>query len=160
GKATVDFGGFEVANALALRPNGDIVLAGHASSPTTSNNFAVAELDANGAPVAFRTTVADIGGNDDAEAVALQPDGKIVVAGYTSQAAGFDFAIARINTNGVFDTSFGTGGKTRVDFGGDDLAFGVALQKDGKIVVAGSTSKGAVKDDLAVARLNANGSPD
>src|SRR5438093_8754306 len=79
------------------------------------------------------------GDTDEAFAVALQTDGKIVVAGEAK--TGYsreDFALARYNTNGTLDTTFGTGGKVTTDFAGHtDQAFAVALQTDGKIVVAG-----------------------
>jgi uncharacterized delta-60 repeat protein len=100
-------------------------------------------------------------GWDQANALALQPDGKIVVAGSTVQGDSGDFAIARYNPNGSPDTSFGTGGKVTTDFGKSDFAYGVALQADGKIVAVGTTADvltGA--SDFALARYNANGSLD
>src|SRR5438309_41582 len=89
-------------------------------------------------------TVADFGDSDVANAVALQPDGKIVVAGYTTAGTGgtHDFALARINPDGFFDTTFGAGGKSLADFGGGDEAKAVALQPDGKIIVTGYTTAG------------------
>ena len=61
--------------------------------------------------------------------------------------AGFDFAVARYNTDGSLDVNFGTGGLVTTNFGGIDFGSAVALQKDGKIVVAGRSS-----GDFAVAR--------
>ncbi len=101
--------------------------------------------------------VIDFGGSDGAWAIAAQPDRKIVLAGETSAGASpNDFAVVRLNENGSPDTSFGTGGKTTIDFGGDDRAFAVALQPDGKIVVAGQSGSTA----MAVTRLNPDGSLD
>src|SRR2546421_6378345 len=80
----------------------------------------------------------DFGGNEVAYAMALQSDGKIVVAGLPT--------LARYNTNGRLDTSFGAGGKVT-----DFQATAVAIQLDGKLVVGGS--------DL-VARYNTNGTLD
>jgi len=84
--------------------------------------------------------------------VALQSDGRIVVAGQT----GNDFALARYNTDGSLDGTFGAGGKVSTDFtGGLDSGRGVAVQSDGRIVVAGYTTL-----DFALARYNANGALD
>src|SRR5262245_60820528 len=71
-------------------------------------------------------------------AVALQTDGKIIVVGTTDQGgSGTNFAVARYNANGTLDTSFSGDGKTATDFdGGSDEATGVAIQANGKIVVA------------------------
>ena len=98
----------------------------------------------------------DFGGSsaygDYAKSVALQPDGKIVVAGNFHLGGGLgDFALARYNPDGSLDTGFGSAGKVTTDFGGIDDAFSVALQPDGKIVVAGR-SYVAGDDNFAVAR--------
>jgi uncharacterized delta-60 repeat protein len=96
--------------------------------------------------------------------VAIQPDGKIVLAGWIEQGGGnIDFLVARLNPNGSFDQGFGSGGIKTVDFPGkgptSDTASGVALQPDGKIVVAG-TSTYTVNTSVAIARLEPNGDPD
>lgn len=73
--------------------------------------------------------------------VAIQADGKIVVAGAASQ----DFALARYNTGGSLDITFGTGGLVTTDFASNsDEVFAVAVQVDGKIVAAGSAMIGGV----------------
>jgi uncharacterized delta-60 repeat protein len=95
--------------------------------------------------------VSGFGGGYRAD-VALQADGKIVVAG----AAGSDFALARFNPDGSFDRTFSDDGHQTTDFGGAiDAANAVAVQSDGKIIAAGG-SGGA----FAIARYNADGSPD
>ena len=110
----------------------------------------------------------DIGGGlgDHGRAVAIQADGKIVVAGFSEFSTGdFDFAVTRLLPNGSLDSSFGFGGKATVAFdyaGGDnsDFAFDVAVQPDGKIVVAGQASyglPGISASSFAVARLLPNG---
>ena len=74
--------------------------------------------------------------------MALQPDGKVIVAGISFagiSAEGGDFAVARYNTNGTLDTSFGVGGKVTTDFGLTETASSVVVQSDGKIIVAGGT---------------------
>ena len=95
------------------------------------------------------------GGVDAAHAVLVQPDGRIVVAGGGGAAASV-FCVARMRSNGTLDPTFGPGGKRRIAFGGDqEAAFGVALQPDGKIVLAGDSDF-----RVAVARVNANGTLD
>ncbi len=76
--------------------------------------------------------------------VAIQPDGKIVLAGYTNSSTGdTDIAVTRLNSNGTPDQGFGSGGTLAIntDFAGrrNDLGNAVTLQPDGKIVVAGET---------------------
>jgi uncharacterized delta-60 repeat protein len=82
-----------------------------------------------------RVTTDFAGDDDQAFAVVLQPDGKIVAAGVAKTSRSADFALARYNANGTLDTTFGTGGRVTTDFAGDDdQAFAVVLQPDGKIV--------------------------
>ena len=85
---------------------------------------------------------------DIAAGVVLQPDGKIVVAGYTQ--ADEDVAVARLNPDGSLDAEVRTAGKATVDFGVATFGNAVALAPNGRIVVAGQRT-GA--DDFAVARL-------
>ena len=95
------------------------------------------------------------GGVDGANAVLVQPNGRIVVAGGGGAGTSM-FCVARLRPNGTLDTTFGPAGKRRVTFGGDqEAAFGAALQPDGKIVLVGDSDF-----RVAVARLNANGTPD
>jgi uncharacterized delta-60 repeat protein len=80
---------------------------------------------------------------DSAHAVAVQNDGKILVAGQSSSVSNADFAIARYAADGKLDTSFGTAGKLGHDFfGGFDGAESIAVQPDGKIVVGGFAANG------------------
>jgi uncharacterized delta-60 repeat protein len=85
--------------------------------------------------------------------IAIQSNGKILVTGTHQNASNTDFAIARYNTDLSPDTTFGTAGVLMTPVGsGDDRANGgVALQTDGKIVVAGSSFNG-VKNDFAIVR--------
>src|SRR5262245_24661714 len=96
---------------------------------------------------------------DDGQAVAVQADGKIVVAGSFQ---GIDFAVVRYNADGTLDATFGTGGKVITNFGPGfttDAAQDLAIQSDGKIVVVGSSTN-SVGTDFAVARYNADGTLD
>ena len=77
-----------------------------------------------------------VGAGDD-QAYAVASEGSDVLAAGTSQG---DFALVRYQVNGSLDASFGSGGKVTTDFGGADTAYGLAVQPDGKVIVAGSTT--------------------
>src|SRR5205085_282601 len=89
-------------------------------------------------------TITPIGINNDyAFAVALQPDGKTVAAGYFYNGSSDDFAVARYTATGKLDTTFNGTGKVLTAIGsGNDIGQAVALQSDGKIVVAGYSNSG------------------
>ncbi len=115
------------------------------------------------------TKIDNFTSNNSGQSVALQSDGKIVVAGLTLTGGGgtdFKFAVARFNTDGTLDTTFTNGGPfpgtitTSVDNNTRSEGYAVAIQSDGKIVVAGHTDVGGGVFNLAVARLNTNGTLD
>jgi uncharacterized delta-60 repeat protein len=90
-------------------------------------------------------------------AMALQPDGKIVVAGVSVDV----FGLARLNPDGSLDASFGTGGLVTTDFGAAfEAAYAVALLPDGRIVAAGTAGESGRTRELALARYNPDGSLD
>ena len=90
-------------------------------------------------------------GNDEALAIAIQTDGKIVLAGYVFNGIDEDFAIIRLNPNGVLDATFGTGGVVITPVGSaSDRATDVAIQADGKILLAGSSHNGTDLDVAAI----------
>jgi uncharacterized delta-60 repeat protein len=108
---------------------------------------------------------------DHARDIAVQPNGKVVVAGWTRQTADpvqtdSDFAVTRYDPDGSLDSSFGVGGIVVTDFGGgsSDAAEAVVRQSDGKIVVVGWRTSflapGSTDGDFAVARYNTDGSLD
>jgi uncharacterized delta-60 repeat protein len=155
------------ASAVVLQPDGKIVTAGLGFTNTTGIDFWLARYNPNGSlDSSFGTAgqvLTDFSSlNDEANAIALQPDGKIIAAGITfSNATQFDFALARYNSNGSLDTSFGTGGKVVTTLSSmNDFIHAIALQADGRIVVAGSHGLGIGQIECAVARYNANGSLD
>src|SRR4051794_14769623 len=179
GKRTTgfDLGGGHVdrASRVAVQADGKVVVIGAAQGPAGDFDFAIARYNVNGTLDATfngtgKQTIAFNlgGGNDDrATGLAIAADGKIVVGGYAQVGSfgDYDFAVARLNANGSLDTSFATTGKRTVAFdrggAGEDKAAGIALQADGKIVLAGHAQFSAFGDyDFAVARLNANGALD
>jgi uncharacterized delta-60 repeat protein len=156
GIKTIDFGGADHAAAVAIQADGKIVVVG---STSKNDNVAVARLTDTGAlDTSFNGTgllTIDLAGAGEAgNAVAIQADGKIVVAGTN----GVDFAVMRVNSaDGSLDGAFGSGGKKIIDVGGPaDSANAVAIQSDGKIVATGNNSS-----DFAIVRLNStDGSAD
>jgi uncharacterized delta-60 repeat protein len=106
-------------------------------------------------------TPVDIG-EDFVNAVAVQADGKVLVAGSSAMIGGTKLSLLRYQRDGALDTTFGAGGKVLVAVGaaGDDRANAVAVQDDGKIVVAGSSDQGASGLDFALLRFNNDGSLD
>ncbi|MDP6976627.1 MAG: fibronectin type III domain-containing protein [Acidimicrobiales bacterium] len=105
----------------------------------------------------------DIAGSstDIGRAVAVQSDGKIVVAGYALVGASYDFAVVRYNTDGSLDTGFDSDGRATIDVNSShELGYGVAIQSDGKIVVVGASGYGGVNPDFGVVRLDTDGSLD
>lgn len=141
GKVTTLFGGGDSVFAIATEPGGKIIAVGSASN----RDFAIARYDNDGnLDPGFgsggKVTTDFTGGFDIAHAIAIQPNGKIVVAGWARNSAtgSLDFGVARYNPNGSLDAGYGSGGKISTDFFGDtDTAFAAAIQSDGKILVAG-----------------------
>ncbi len=101
-------------------------------------------------------------GEDYANAVAVQADGRILVAGGAATPGGTQFALVRYDRDGALDAGFGNGGKVTTAIGtkGNDVAAAVAVQADGKILVAGSSDQGATGLDFVVVRYNADGTLD
>lgn len=167
GIATTSFGTRDQATSLALQPDGKIVVLGM-SDMGSEDDFSVARFNADGSldfdfNGSGKTTVSfTAGDNDFGTEVALQPDGKIVLGGYTD-AVGTrnNFALARLNANGTLDTSFGTNGKTVTDFNGlDDLAQGLVIQPTGHIILGGFADNASTFNDYALARYTSAGALD
>ena len=147
------------SKGVAIQSDGKILVVG--SSLGISNNFLLVRLNANGS-VDFQVTTDFFNGSTNAasaESVAVQNDGKIVVAGRAGRP---DFAVARYNSDGSLDTTFGGGGKVITQSARTGGGKSIALQSDGKIVVAGyyGPSGGFGKSSFALVRYNANGSVD
>src|SRR5262249_44265880 len=164
GKVKTNFGDFDYVGALALQSDGKIVAAGM-TRINFSPDFALARYNSNGT---LDTTfgiggrvITDFGGPAQAVAAGVQADGKVLVAGYAHLAEGWDVALARYNSNGTLDTTFGIGGKKTTPFSAPSVAqaSGLGIQTDGKIVIAGLTIVNNVSN-FVLARYNPNGTLD
>ncbi|MFD7443579.1 calcium-binding protein [Streptomyces sp. NPDC059909] len=142
---------------VALQSDGRIVAAGQVgyTSPDFVSDFALARYNSDGSPdTGFGgdgTVTTAFDGEDAARGVAVQSDGRIVAAGY----AAYDFALARYNSDGSPDISFGGDGTVTTDSGQFERAYDMALQPDGRIVAIGG-----IQQDFALARYNTDGSLD
>ncbi|BAY77072.1 hypothetical protein NIES25_35300 [Nostoc linckia NIES-25] len=166
GKVTTQFGYGGSAYSVAIQSDGKILAVGYSymiHDGLNAPDFALVRYNpdgsldnsfGNGGIVTTHVGSA----SDSGYSVTLQSDGKIVVAGYTwnnSQSNQPDFALARYNTNGSLDTSFGNGGKVITNFG-QDLGYKVLVQPDGKTILVGSIGNG----DRVLVRYNTDGSID
>jgi uncharacterized delta-60 repeat protein len=165
GKLTTDFGSlYDHAQSVVVQADGKIVVAGNSYNGISSYyDIALARYNTDGSlDTSFsgdgKLTTDFASSDDSADSVAIQADGKIIVAG----SSGGDFAVARYNTDGSLDTSLDADGKLTTDFGGSegDGANSVAIQSDGKVVVAGYRGIDGGNAEFAVARYNTDGSLD
>jgi uncharacterized delta-60 repeat protein len=143
GKVITNFGALDFGLAIALQPDGKIISTGRTYTNNNGTDFALARYHSDGSlDSSFGLNgkvTTHFFSNDDSYAVAIQPNGKIVAAGFTGGVSLNDFAMARYNTDGSFDNGFGANGKVTTSFGNNrDEATAVAIQPDGRIVVAGS----------------------
>lgn len=163
-------------NAIALAPDGKILIAGTTGLSSAPLDAVVWRLKANGGAGGINEALDptfdtdgqadfDSGGNDQAEDVALQPDGKILLAGVSEPTAGEEKAtVWRVKPNGgsgvtnaALDPTFDTDGVALIDGGGSAFGSAMALQPDGKILLAGSAQVGANPSTAMLWRLLADG---
>ena len=145
--------------ALVRQRDGKLVAAA-SSGKGSHSRFALTRYDQNGRlDASFGTggvVTTAIGKSSAAEALLLQPDGKLVAAGSSGKGAESRFAVARYDEDGRLDGSFGNGGTVTTAIGNGAAALAVLLQPDGKLVVAGSSGSGA-HSMFALARYDRNG---
>jgi uncharacterized delta-60 repeat protein len=166
GKVTTAFPGFSsryaIAHDVAIQADGKIVAGGVVAAA-----FALVRYNADGTLDSTfdgdgRVVTEMSGGADLLNAVAIQADGKIVVAGELMVEFGdSEFGLARYNTDGTLDSTFGEGGKVTTDFTArHDFASDMVIDANGKIVAAGRAGAGGPRGTFALARYNADGTLD
>ncbi|QDV38114.1 hypothetical protein [Tautonia plasticadhaerens] len=164
------------ASAVAIRADGSVLVAGPVMTADGHADFGVARLDARGLPVPSfgpsgdgRVVIGfDLGElpmdrDDLPAALASQPDGRILVAGTVDVAgAGSRFGLVRLLDDGSPDVSFGVAGRVDHPVGAGALAFAsaLALQPDGRILVAGTARDSDGDSDFGAIRLDPSGRPD
>ena len=157
GKKTVNFGGTDAARVVLVQPNGRVVVAGGGAA---TSSFCVVRLRAANGTLdptfgSGGKRVVDFGGDDESVyGAALQPDGKIVLAGDSR----LQVAVARLKANGALDTTFDGDGKKLLSWGALGRATAVVVAPNGKILLGGFS--GPEGGNIQVARLKANGAPD
>lgn len=166
GISTVNFAGqSDKAWDVKLQDDGKIVAVGSSLQGGFDTDFCAARWKTNGQLDSTfggqGTVLIDVGpGAGSANAVLIQPDGKIVLGGHSQAGSLYGFQFARLNSNGTLDNTFNGTGLARIEVNGiDDAASEIALQPNGKIVAFGYTSV-ASQYDVAIVRLNSNGSLD
>lgn len=153
-------------NALAVQTDGKIVAAG-VTNATGPDHVALARYSANGVPDSSFGTggkldisgAAGANGYSDARALLVQPDGKLLLAGTALGSGGNgDLLVMRLNTDGMPDSSFGSGGIVRTSVApSEDIANAMVRQPDGRIVIAGSTYATGGQRDFVLARYSTAG---
>jgi uncharacterized delta-60 repeat protein len=145
----------ETAYAVAIQTDGKIVAGGTAYDGTNSS-FALVRLDPDGSlDLSFGSNgmvLTDLGFTCAINALAVQPDGKIVAVGFAGLGGPADFLLARYQADGVLDPTFGAGGIVETPMNG--ACYALFLQVDGSIVAAGY---GSFPEKLALARYTTNG---
>lgn len=147
------------ARAIARQRDGRLLVAGSTNQALAAGYSLLVRFTQRGKlDTTFNktgTAVLDFGQWSFADAVVVQPDGKIVTAGGVGEGDGVDLLVARYGRQGSLDPNFGRGGIVTTNLtSGDDLANAVALQRNGKIVVAGGADQyGPTGGGILVARF-------
>lgn len=168
GKISGNSNSIENIATIAIQPDGKFIVAGSVwNSTTKESDFGLQRYNSNGTiDNTFGTTgkVVTVFGTDYDEIMSLviQQNGKILVSGYTATSASkYNFALARYNSNGSLDNSFGTGGKVSTSVGSRyEIAFSSGVQDDGKIVAAGYIYNANSTQSFALVRYNVDGTID
>jgi uncharacterized delta-60 repeat protein len=166
GKTSLDFlGNNDEARDVLIQPDGKILVAGTCNI-NFENRFAVVRYTSNGtlddtfdgdgkAEIQFGSTPLTFG-----SCMALQPDGKILLGGSSFVDNRWKIALARLNTDGSLDNTFSNDGLLTHIFGASDFCNAIALQPDGKIIIAGNSGSPVVGQHFSVFRFNSNGTID
>jgi uncharacterized delta-60 repeat protein len=153
-------------DACTLQSDGKILASGFAYYPS-GDRFLLqryltnGNLDASFGSAGTVTIKVGTGDGYGARGVAVQSDGKIVLAGEAAFKQGAEFALARYTSSGILDTTFGNKGTVNTQLGTYDIVYAEVIQPaDGKIIAAGASEQAGSQWDFAMARYNVNGSLD
>ncbi|GEP50564.1 hypothetical protein FNO01nite_12360 [Flavobacterium noncentrifugens] len=178
GMAVADFDRSDFGRDMELQSDGKIVIAGTSFTyDSNDTDFAVSRYNSDGSKdlifgvngivrINFGTSTNSATRTyEDANALKIQPDGKIIIAGYTSDGMGPErakFALARLNADGTLDANFGVNGKAYTNFTADDeIAESIQLLPNGKIIACGTMYyNNDDNEKIVVAKYNANGTLD
>jgi uncharacterized delta-60 repeat protein len=137
-----------IALGVATQPDGRIVTVGRRSGRRADAVFVARRLDNGQLDPTFRNGVVPVASKAFMYLAAIQPDGRILIAGgapgagESADGSPFDFVLVRLLQTGELDPSFGAGGVVRTDFGADDGPDAMTLEDDGKIILAGGADRG------------------
>ncbi|HQU41649.1 MAG TPA: hypothetical protein PK867_02510 [Pirellulales bacterium] len=173
--SVVDLSGDSASNMTITQPDGKIVVVGTSAAPIGPTRLAVTRYNPDGTLDSTfgqgGKAVFDYSSGvflSGASTVALDSQGRILIAGDTFAGHGSHFAVVRLNADGSPDTTFASGGEAvlpqfgNTDFGNfeNDFPAGLAIDSSGRIVLAGTAYSSYDSSEIAVARLNADGSLD
>lgn len=152
-------------NAAANYPGNKIVVAGQCETNAGDKDFCVWRFNENGASdntfSGNGSAIFNVSGVvDKATAIAVQQDGRIVVAGLCTLSGNNDFCLARLMPDGSLDNSFDNNGRLATEINGVDDAQAVAIRRDGVIVAAGTCKNGTNDSDFCIARYRPDGALD
>lgn len=165
GFATTVYGTWAAAAADAVQPNGYVVTAGETDVNGTDEIIATRYTNTGQPDSGFGNggiVTINIGGSagvDSGAGIALQPDGKILIAGAGTAQGKLDFAVVRLNANGSPDPTFGQNGVVTLPIGSAAYATAVLLDRSGDIDVGGIAQMNGI-NHFAVARLTPSGTLD
>src|SRR5215204_1615800 len=168
GKVVTNVGFDDIPRSVTIQTDEKIVIAGYTLVSSDDVRLTIVRYKANGTlDNSFDgdgIVIAQVGNVAYLESIKIQPDGKIIVAGYTYNNAvpgnNLDIVVARFNSNGSHDTTFGVNGIVLTDINsGSDYAKSVDIQSDGKFLIGGTTAGGAGYQALVI-RYNQDGSLD
>lgn len=169
GRQETDFGFPAASSTVAIQTDGKIIVAGNASGIASSYGpyFIIVRYAPNGnldnsfdedGKLTSQSHFKE--GSTFYKSTTAQTDGKIIAAGYTWNGSNYDFIITRYNTDGTLDNTFNQDGNQIKDFGANDYANSVAMQIDGKIIIAGYSQINNNSSTFVLIRFNINGSID
>jgi len=158
--------GQDQAHSVAIQTNGKIVVAGSSTSTITGKDFAMIRYNTDGTldntfgNLGIVTTDVQLGSEDEAYSIAIQADGKIILAGYSDNGSNKDAALVRYKTDGSIDSTFGTNGKVLTNFEAaqqDQVSVVKVHLLTGNIIVGGATIISSSVSKPVVARYTSTG---